>query len=211
MANWTYLCATDREAIYPSFGDHPYDPAEQTIASQVRSIPLLWLALFRDTDLVERTFTQEGETFVAKAPICDRERALEQFDAAIPYLEEEFYGYGPLTEYAALFRSAIEPLPFRYVTIELEEFACMARSREMFEETLHAALAKMGDEEFDPKTQERLIYLAQLWDIHPRFPPARLLLDDVKGAGRDYVMHGRILGSGRNSTSQGRPAPWESQ
>ncbi|MEZ6142344.1 MAG: hypothetical protein R3B84_17435 [Zavarzinella sp.] len=211
MANWAYLCATDRETIYPSFGDQPYDASKQTIASQTYSIPLLWLALFRESDLIQRTFTQEGKTLLAIAPRCDLRRAVGQLDAAIPYLEELFYGYGKLDEYAQLFRSALENLPYQYVTIELEEIACMAKSRVEFEEILRKSLAHMGNEdEFDPKAQWRLIYLAQLWDAHPRFPPARMFLDGSKPSGRDCVIHGRILGSGRNSTSQGRTVPWES-
>lgn len=213
MANWSYLSATDRDAIYPAYGDHPYDPMHQTIASQTYSIPLLWLALFRERDLVQRTVTQEGKTLVALAPLCEREQAIKQLDAAMPYLEELFYGYGKLGEYAALFRQALEPLPYQYITIELEEFACMAKSRSEFEETLRTALARMGNDDEpdgDPVAeQRRLIYLAQIWDAHPRFPPARLLLDGIKGTERDYVIHGRLLGSGRGSTSQGREVPWE--
>jgi len=155
-------------------------------------------------DLVQRTFVQEGVTFVAEAPLCPRKRAIGQFDAAVPYFEELFFGYGPLDEYATLFRMALDPLPYRYLTIELDEISRMAPSRQEFRDTLRGALAGIGRDE-STEGQARFIYLAQLWDLHSRFPPPRLKLDEIKGSDNDYVLHGRILGA----CDEGRKVPWE--
>lgn len=141
MANWSYLCATNRKVIYPSYGDKPYDARQQTVASETYCVPLLWLALFRPPDLVERTFTQEGKTFVALAPLCARSKAIRQFRSAWPHLEKLFEDCGRLDGFAELFLEALEPLRYRYLTIELEQIECMAKSRKWFRDTLRAALA----------------------------------------------------------------------
>jgi hypothetical protein len=209
VANWSYLCATNRKVIYPSYGGRPYEARKQTIASETYCIPLLWLALFRPADLVQRTFVQDGQTLVAEAPLCARKRAIGQLDAAVPYLEELFSDCGALDEFSALFRNALAPLRYRYLTIELEEIACMARSRQEFFNTLRAALAGIGVD-FSTRARERFVYLAQLFKLQ-RFPPPRLMLDKIKGSDDDDVLHGRILGSGGQSTGTGRKAPWESK
>jgi hypothetical protein len=202
VANWSYLCATNRKVVYPSYGDRPYVARKQTIASETYCIPLLWLALFRPADLVQRTFTQDGQRLVAEAPLCARTRAIGQLNAAVPYLEELFFDCGPLDEFAALFRKALKPLRYRYLTIELEEIACMARSRQEFYDTLRAALTGIGSD-YSTGARERFVYLAQLFKLR-RFPPPRLMLDKIKGSDDDYVLHGRILGS----HDQGRKVPW---
>ena len=202
MANWSYLCATNRKVIYPSYGDHPYDARRQTIASETYCVPLLWLGLFRPADLVRRTFTQEGQTFVAESPLCARSKAIRQFRAALPHLEDMFHECGPLDGFAELFLKALEPLRYRYLTIELEEIECMAKSREQFRDTLRAALAGIGTD-YSTEARERFVYLAQLSKLR-RFPPPRLFLDKMKGSDDDYVLHGRILGS----CDQGRDVPW---
>jgi hypothetical protein len=202
VANWAYLCATNRKVIYPSYGDRPYQASKQTVASETYCIPLLWLGLFRPADLVKRTFRQEGQKIVAEAPLCARMRAIRQFDAAWPYLEDMFHECGPLEEHAALFRKALVPLRYRYLTIELEEIACMAKSRRYFYSTMRAALKGIGSD-YSTEAYHRLVYLAQLFNL-TRFPPARLMLDDIKGADDDYKFHGRILGS----QDMGRKVPW---
>jgi hypothetical protein len=34
VANWSYLCATNRKVIYTSYGDRAYDSRKQTVASE---------------------------------------------------------------------------------------------------------------------------------------------------------------------------------
>ena len=45
--------------------------------------------------------------------------------------------------------------------------------------------------------------LNSMFDLH-RFPPPRLMLDEIEGSDNDYVLHGRLLGS----HDQGRKVPW---
>jgi hypothetical protein len=202
VANWSYLCATNRKVIYPSYGDRPYDSRKQTVASETYCVPLLWLGLFRPADLVRRTFALEDKPFVAEAPLCARSKAIRQFRAALPHLESMFYECGPLGGFAELFLKALEPLRYRYLTIELEEIECMAKSRKWFRATLRKALGGITTD-YSTEARERFIYLAQLFDLR-RFPPPRLMLDEIKGSDNDYVLHGRILGS----HDQGRKVPW---
>lgn len=202
MANWSYLCATNRKVIYPSYGDRPYDAGKQTVASETYCVPLLWLGLFRPADLTRRTFTQDGTAFDAEAPLCARSRAIRQFRAAVPYLERLFEECGPLDGFAELFLKAVEPLRYRYLTIELEEIECMAKSRKWFRDTLRKALGAITTD-YSTKARERFVYLAQLFDLH-RFPPPRLMLDGIKGCDSDYLLHGRIIGS----QDLGRKVPW---
>src|SRR5262249_29046416 len=154
---------------YPSYGDRPYVARKQTIASETYCVPLLWLALFRPADLVQRTFTEDGRALVAEAPLCARKRAIGQLNAAVPYLEELFFDCGPLDEFGARFRKALEPLRYRSLTIELEEIACMAHSGQEFYDPLRAALAGIGSD-YSPGAGERFVSLAQFFKLR-RFPP----------------------------------------
>jgi hypothetical protein len=210
VANWSYLCATNRKVIYPSYGDRPYDSRKQTVASVVNCVPLLWLGLFRPADLVRRTFIQEGRPFVAEAPLCARSKAIRQFRAAVPHLEDMFHECGPLDGFAELFLKGLEPLNYRYLTIELEEIECMAKSRKWFRDTLRKAIGGIGTD-YSTAARDRFIYLAQLFALR-RFPPPRLLLDKLKGSDDDFMLHGRVLGSGSSTTGmKGRKAPWDAK
>lgn len=100
----------------------------------------MWLALFREDDLVRECFRVQGEDVPAFAPLCSKEKALAQFDRATPYLAETFADLGPIREYSAIFRPAIEQLPFQFLSIELEEIASLVPPEHRFEEILTLAL-----------------------------------------------------------------------
>jgi hypothetical protein len=140
MSNRAYLTASDADTIYPSFAQKGYDAPKQLIASDVENTPLLWLALFREGDLRRTTFEVEGEEVPAFAPICSKEKALEQLDRAIPYLSDIFPDLGPLSGYGEMFRYAIEQIPYRFLSIELEEIAGLYPEEHRFEEILTLAL-----------------------------------------------------------------------
>lgn len=140
MSNRSYLTASNVESIYPSFAEKKYDPSKQLIASDVENLPLLWLALFREDDLQRKVFKLGGDEVPAFAPICSKEKALRQLDEAIPYLSKIFPKLGRLEEYAAMFRSAIVPLTYHFVSIELEEIAGLYPEEHRFEEILTLAL-----------------------------------------------------------------------
>lgn len=140
MSNLAYLAASDKDTIYPSFAQKDYDPDEQLIASDVECLPLLWLALFREADLQHKDFKVDGEAVSAFAPICEKQQALVQLEQAIPYLEKIFPDLGPLRKYGEMFRSAIEPLPYRYISLELEEIDGLYPEEHRFKELLTLGL-----------------------------------------------------------------------
>jgi hypothetical protein len=120
-----------------------------------------------------------------------------------------FHECGPLDGFAELFLKGLEPLRYRYLTIELEEIECMAKSRKWFRDTLRTALGGI-ENDYSTAARERFGYLAHLFELRC-FPPPRLLLDKMKGSDDDFRLRGRILGSGSQSTGNGRKAPWETK
>lgn len=140
MSNRSYLAASNADTIYPSFAQKGYDAPNQLIATDVESLPLLWLAMFREGDLCRKVFKVQGQEVPAFAPVCTKEKALAQLDQAIPYLSKILPKLGSLKDYGAMFRSAIEPLPYRFVSIELEEIAGLYPKEHRFEEILTLGL-----------------------------------------------------------------------
>src|SRR5262245_38670986 len=116
MSNRSYLAVSNADTIYPSFAQKGYKAPEQLIATDVENLPLLWLALFREGDLRRKVFKVQGEEVPAFAPVCPTDKALRQLDQAVSYLSKSFPKLGRLEEYASMFRSAIEPLPYRFVS-----------------------------------------------------------------------------------------------
>jgi len=134
------LAASNADTIYPSFAQKGYNAPEQLIATDVENLPLLWLALFREADLRRKVFKVQGQEVPAFAPVCSKEKALQQLEQAVPYLSKIFPKLGSLKEYGAMFRSAIEPLPYKFVSIELEEIAGLYPNEHRFEEILTLGL-----------------------------------------------------------------------
>jgi hypothetical protein len=140
MANRSYLAVSNIDTIYPSFVQKDYNPSNQLIATDIESLPLLWLALFREGDLQTKVFNTEDGDVSAFAPVCSKEKAIQQLRQAIPHLVKIFPNLGPLEDYCALFCSAIESLPYQYVTIELQEISWLYSEEQHFTELLKMAL-----------------------------------------------------------------------
>lgn len=140
MSNRSYLAASNADTIYPSFAQKGYDAEKQLIATDVEALPLLWLALFREGDFRRTVFKVQGEEVPAFAPLCPKDQALRQLDQAVPYLSKILPNLGRLAEYASMFRSAIEPLPYRFISMELEEIAGLYPEEHRFEELLTLGL-----------------------------------------------------------------------
>ena len=140
MSNRSYLAVSDSDSIYPSFAQKGYDPQMQLVASDVEALPLLWLALFREGDLQRKVFNVQGQKVPAFAPICTTQLALERLKQAVPYLSKIFTNLTGLAEYGVMFQSAIESLPYRFISIELEEIAGLYPPEHRFEELLALAL-----------------------------------------------------------------------
>jgi len=206
MSNYSYLCATNSETTYPSFTDPNYASSEQTVACDVWCVPLLWLGLFRRNDIVTRTFDVEGDKVYTEAPLVDRMVALKQLEESLSYFNEVFREEGPLDEYCAFLRQAVSDVGLKYLTIELQEIACLSDEQQYYD-TFRAALGAIGSDT-SPKAKQRLIDIAQIKAGRP-FPPARLHLDDLDGEEEDFWNHCRICGAGEAESGIGRPVPWE--
>jgi len=108
MSNRSYLAASNADTIYPSFAQKGYNAPEQLIATDVENLPLLWLALFREADLRRKVFKVQGQEVPAFAPVCSKEKALQQLEQAVPYLSKIFPKLGSLKEYGAMFDLPLE-------------------------------------------------------------------------------------------------------
>jgi hypothetical protein len=212
MSNRSYLCATNLETTYPSFVDKEYDPAKQTIACDVWCVPLLWTALFRAADIVRRTFTVDGDDVFTEAPLVMRTKAIRQLQEAIPYFARLFASEGSVDEYAAFLRQALESVTHQYVTIELEEIACLTNPEQAFYDSFRTALAAIGTD-YSAAAKARFCEIAAFRDLK-RLPPARLLLEepeDFEATDDDFWNHCRVCGAGESEAGIGRPVPWEPQ
>ncbi len=206
MANRSYLCSSPLNTIYPSFVQADYDSDEQTIACDVYCIPILWMCLFRPEDMVTQSFTVDGETVPGRAPVADRTRALAALARARPVIVQLFRQRGDLGPYFDLFRQAVEASPFEFLSIELEEIACLHEDEGAFYESFLTALSEI--EAPSRKQASRLLGIAAVRGKRP-FPSARLLLDQLESHDDDFWNHCRVMGAGRIEAGLGRPVPWE--
>lgn len=210
MANMSYLCGTNKPTTYPNFADPDYDSDEQTVAADVWCVPLLWAALFRPADIVRKTFTTDEGDVITEAPLATRPVALRQLDEAVPYLNRLFATEGPLDEYAAFLHAAVEAAGFKFLTIEMQEIACLTNPEQAFYDTFRAALAGIGTD-FSPAAKARWSEIAQFRSLE-RFPPARMHFPEFAGrqfSDDDCWNHCRVCGAGSAQTALGRPVPWE--
>lgn len=212
MANRSYLCATDLATTYPSFVDKNYDSADQTIACDVWCVPLLWQALFRPADIVRKIFVVDGDEIATEAPLAKRTTAIEQLREAAPYFTELFAAEGGIDEYAVFLIEALESVPHQYVTIELQEIACLTNPEQAFYDSFRAASAAIGTD-YSAAAKSRFSDIAAFRDLK-RIPPARLLLVEPQGfepTDDDFWNHCRICGAGASEAGIGRAVPWEPQ
>ena len=206
MSNYSYLCATDIETTYPSFVDPEYDAEAQTVACDVWCVPLLWMGLFRPNDIVQRTFDADDEKVYTEAPLVARDLAISQLQQSLPYFNQVFVDEGPLDEYFNFLKQAVSEVENKYITIEMQEIACLSDEQQYYD-SFRAALAAIGNDTSEDAKQ-RLIDIAQLRGSKP-LPPARLHLDDLDGEEDDFWNHCRICGAGAAEAGVGRPVPWE--
>jgi hypothetical protein len=209
MSNRSYLCSTNLETTYPSFVDEEYDADQQTVACDVWCVPLLWTALFRPADIVSKTFTVGSEEVPTEAPLTRRTTALRQLQEALSYYNRLFAAEGALDDFARFLYQALAAVPYEFVTVELQEIACLTGPEQAYYDNFRAALAGIGSD-YSPEAKARLVEIAQFRDLK-KFPPPRLLLDGLEGSDDDFWNHCRICGAGASEAGIGRPVPWESE
>lgn len=129
MSNMTYLCGTNDEQIYPSMRAS-FDEKEQIISAAKYSLPIMWILLFDDSDIVEATITKDDESREMYAPLAAKETVLGHLDQNAARISKLFNG-SQFQGYLSLFRKEIESSPFRYITIELDELDGMGRDGEL--------------------------------------------------------------------------------
>ena len=207
MANYAYLCATDLASTYPSFVDEDYDSDVQTVACDVYCIPLVWLALFRPQDLLQKVFSVDGVDVPTEAPLVERTVALRQLRAALPYMNEVFSSEGPLDAYFDLFEQAVLEVDAKYLTVQLDEIACLYPSEQAFYDKFGQALSHI-DQQMVAGAKPLFAEIANIRLGRP-FPAARLILDGMAGEADDFWNHCRILGAGADNAGIGRATPWE--
>jgi len=213
MANRAYLAVSNLDSLYPSLAEPGYNPARQVVATQAASIPLLWLALFREGDLRRQVPRADGEEIHALAPLCPREKALGQLREGVGHLERILPGLGPLGQYGAMFGRALEAVDFEYVTVELGEIAGLYPKEHRFDEILTLALRgfdRPDEVRFacpDVKTvsgeQDTSLDLAALGDIPPEIraalarlhvPKSDKAVETVEFQGFTVESHAELLG-----------------
>ncbi len=109
MANRSYLAATDNDTIYPSAAESDYDPDAQTIAQGVYCVPLIWLGLFRPSDMRTQDFGINGETVTGIAPVADVQTAVSQLRQSAVRYDQMFPG-GHFAEYCNLLADAVSSI-----------------------------------------------------------------------------------------------------
>jgi hypothetical protein len=163
--------------------------------------------MFRAGDIEGKTFDTEEGPLYAEAPLAQRTKALRQLREGIPFFNELYEEEGSLDEYAAFLAQALEEAPFEYVTIEMQEIACIIDEAKYYAD-FRRALECIG-QTVDPATKPLFSGIAQ-FDELGRFPPARLLLNNLEAeSDKDYWNHCRVCGAGMYEAGIGRAVPWE--
>ena len=208
MPNRCYLTVTDIDTLYPSFMEETFDPTQSTVCTDVESIPLVWMALFREKNIRRQTFDIEGEQIIVEAPIIERAKALTNLDGALKYFNRVFESEGKLDEFFEQMKLALQAVPNQFVTIEMQEVVMLFDDEQWFFDEFRKALKGIGT---TPTTahRERLIGITQLRDDMP-FPSARMYLDKLPFGPDDQWNFTRLIGAGQfGSDGWGRPVPWE--
>lgn len=200
MANRAYLSTTNRDTIFPGVADPDFDSELQTVAQSGNCVPILWLGLFRPEDMRSQEFEVQGEVITGVGPVATIASALRRLQECQKWLEEMFGG--GLSEYCDMLSDAVSSTGLKYVTMELEEIACMV-DPERFYDDVRGALRALSGEESIPFGREKLIRLS---GIAPDavIPPARLLLDAGPITDDQIEIHARLIGA-----KWLRKVPWE--
>ena len=201
MANRSYLAATDNDTIYPSASEPKYEPGAQTIAQGVYCVPLLWLGLFRPSDMRTQDFNIDGDTVTGVAPVADVETAAAQLrQSATTY--DQMFPDGHFADYCDLLAEAVTSIGRKYVTVEMEEIACMDDPDEFYDD-FRLALRSFAGVESIADGRDKLITISEV-NTQVTIPTARCMLDHAGVSDDQLDTHSRIIGC-----AWIRPVPWE--
>src|SRR5262249_41709654 len=113
-----------------------------------------------------------------------------------------FMKQGTIDDYAELLSQAIGSADRSYVTIEIEEIACMGDPEEFYEQ-MRAALRALNGEASVSVGRENLVRISEIAD-NVAFPKAKCLVGNEKVSDEEIEAHSRIIGC-----SFTRKVPWE--
>jgi hypothetical protein len=212
MSNQTSLCTSDQPLIYPSLAEDSYDYRQQTIACQSYAVPLTWLMLFREADILEQQIPQDGDTITRSAPVVGVEVALSRLPQSVASFASAFPQQRSLQGYADMMTIALSSAR-RFETIELSELEDMGL--EIFRPLFRHCLRGFEDPRCwipnpgIPGAPEQFYWPDSLLQITSLqfdtvFPPADMFLSGGDYADEDYSNHGHLFGEGIC-----RPVPWE--
>ena len=198
-ATLPYLFAADRaqhvtETIAPALAAGEMVVCDRYIPSSVAYQGLDAIQLNTTFPVPDLTILLTVSPDVARQRIAAR-------DALTPFEERHAADLG------ARYVSALNALGWRYLTIDLEEIATLVEDRQEYFDEVRAALAGIG-QDTSAKARKRLVKLAQLRRLK-RFPPARLVVDELDGKDDDHWNHCRVIGAGQDNAGIGRRVPWE--
>ncbi len=200
MSNMTYLCGTNDEQLYPSMRSS-FDENQQIIAAAKYSLPIMWMLLFEDSDIVEATvITEDDDTLDTFAPLTSKEKALRILDQNTARISK-FFEATCFERYHSLFRREVEESPFEFLTIELWEIDEAWRNIELRVRlaSIYSELACESEPSVVSKLLRRQPKLLQLLCNESGYTPRRglveadcLIMKNHKG--RDLENHWSMLG-----------------
>jgi hypothetical protein len=199
MANWAYLTVTDEPRIYPGFQNPLFDDAKSWILASAGCVPLLWLALFAESDLVQHEFSDRRGAILAFAPVAPRLMAVARLRVRAGFLNALFAANGGVAHHLDLFSDYVAKQDGRYITIQVDEIECLYEAG-VFNQLLRAALR--GLDASDPGAGNTLVQLSTII-LERRFVT---LAEANAGAydPQDMSNYFRITGEGYVQTP-----PWE--
>jgi hypothetical protein len=164
---------------------------------------VLWLALFDLHDLRTDVLpSDDGEDVRECAPLTRKVDALARFEGAVARIEKAYPRIGTLRAHAAPLRSMLNSARGRFVTIELDEIAWLARSRSGFDKRLSRALEYLSGSDI-PRISRTLTSLSGVDPSRPLIPPTELFARS-RPLKADLFQCMRVVG-----TSFLRDVPWE--
>lgn len=225
MSSRTCLEALNDKLIYPARRAN-FDRKQCEIVGETSwHIPFIWLALFREDDLVEEEFSAGLATANMLAPIAERSKALKQLEAATESLKRAFPGVPHICGYVDLMLKELDEFPHKYFAIDLFEIEERVDTDE-FRRRLRHCLRGFSDptatEIFtDHSFLRRILFflprarrfswkqsLIEMSGLNPRLPipPADILLSDADHSEQTLFNFYRLMPG-----SAHRTAVWESE
>lgn len=202
MANWAWLTTAATRQTFPRLQDPKYDARRHTVARCQYGIALLWLPLFRPSDiLVEDVAVEGGKTYRDPAPVVNIPMALARLADAVPRLNAIFRSRGPLDRYARLLHKAIASIRRPFITLEAEELAWWGQP-EGYYRRLKRALAYFEHEDSPTWRKALLSMTCPVAEPTLPFPDPVSVWDGDDLEAQEIVYF--LLGEGYE-----RPVPWK--